>query len=78
MQEAVDVIPSKITDAMNQLLTRSVTDSEIHAALMEMEPTKAPGVDGMTALFYQTYWSTVGADLVAAIKSFFSLIAFAA
>ncbi|KAF7129273.1 hypothetical protein RHSIM_Rhsim10G0138700 [Rhododendron simsii] len=56
---------------MNRSLTRSVTDLEIHTALMDMGPTKAPRVDGMTALFYQSYWSTVGEDVVAAVKSFF-------
>lgn len=69
--EAVEGIPSKITESMNRSLTRPVTDAEIHAALLEMGPTKAPGVDGMTPLLYQSYWSTVGEDVVAAVRSFF-------
>ncbi|KAF7135390.1 hypothetical protein RHSIM_Rhsim08G0109800 [Rhododendron simsii] len=71
VQETVEAIPSKLTDDMNRSLTRSVTDLEIHTALMDMGPSKAPGVDGMTALFYHSYWSTVGEDVVAAVKSFF-------
>ncbi|KAH7842466.1 hypothetical protein Vadar_005620 [Vaccinium darrowii] len=54
--ETVEVIPNRVSTAMNNSLTRPVTDMEIHEALMEMGPNKAPGVDGMTALFYQSCW----------------------
>ncbi|KAG5563042.1 hypothetical protein RHGRI_005701 [Rhododendron griersonianum] len=47
------------------------TNSEILFALKGMGPTKAPGVDGMTPLFFQSYWPTVGDDVIAAVKSFF-------
>lgn len=38
---------------------------------MEMGPTKAPGVDGTTVLFYQSCLDSVGANVIDAIKSFF-------
>lgn len=70
-QETVEAIPNCVSDAMNRSLTRPVTDLEIHEALMMMGPTKAPGIDGMTALFYQSHWDIVGHDVCATIKSFF-------
>ncbi|KAH7853523.1 hypothetical protein Vadar_003559 [Vaccinium darrowii] len=47
MEHTTANIPSKVTSEMNSRLTRSVTAEEIHAALMAMHPTKAPGVDGI-------------------------------
>ncbi|KAH7839212.1 hypothetical protein Vadar_001285 [Vaccinium darrowii] len=68
---AINVTPTKITDTMDHNLIKPVSESEIFAMLKEMGPSKAPGIDSMTALFFQTYWTTIGADVVAAIKSFF-------
>ncbi|KAL5569345.1 hypothetical protein UlMin_025920 [Ulmus minor] len=32
---------------------------------------KAPGPDGMTSLFYKSYWQTVGGDVIALVQDFF-------
>ena len=57
-------MPSRVTDAMNDDLTRDYTEEEIKAALDSMGDLKAPGPGGMPALFYKKFWNIVGKDVV--------------
>ncbi|KAL9687816.1 hypothetical protein QQ045_032223 [Rhodiola kirilowii] len=49
---------------MNAMLTAPFSEVEIKRALFQMHPTKAPGLDGFPALFYQSNWDTVGRDII--------------
>ena len=54
---------------MNSKLTAIYTMEEVELAIKEMAPLKAPGLDGMPPLFYQTYWTDVGMDISHAVIS---------
>lgn len=60
----------KVTAEMNQMLCREVNDEEVKATLDGIGDLKAPGVDGMPALFYKQYWHIVGADITREVKNF--------
>ncbi|KAK3188197.1 hypothetical protein Dsin_027758 [Dipteronia sinensis] len=42
------------------LLDRPFTAEKVQKAIFHTFPTKAPGLDGLPALFYQKNWNTVG------------------
>lgn len=44
-------------------LIKDFSGEEILTAIKQMHPTKAPGLDGMSAIFFQKYWSIVGNDV---------------
>ena len=52
---------------MNAQLTDTFSVAKVEAALKEMALLKAPGLDGMPLLFYQSYWSLVSSDVIEAI-----------
>ncbi|CAM8965691.1 unnamed protein product [Rhodiola kirilowii] len=59
-----EAVPKLITEEMNERLKAPYTEGEVRRALFQMHPTKAPGLDGFPALFYQSNWSIVGGDVV--------------
>ena len=61
-----------VTPKMNGSLLCQLSGEEIQKALFQMNPSKAPGPDGMTALFFQKYWHIVGDDVSNAILDFFA------
>ncbi|XP_048605708.1 uncharacterized protein LOC106424118 [Brassica napus] len=70
IEEALAQVPSTITGAMNDNLIAPVTEWEVKLALFAMHPEKAPGPDGMTALFYQKFWDIVKEDLTLMVNQF--------
>ena len=44
-----------VTSEMNYDLHRPFSNEEVRVALFQMHPSKAPGPDGMSTLFYQKY-----------------------
>ena len=64
-----EIVPS-ISPQMNQILLRMATEEEVRLALFMMHPKKAPGPDGMTALFYQHSWHVIKKDVVEMVNNF--------
>ena len=60
-------VPTVITDEMNSSLSHAFEASEVHVALQQMIPLKAPGSDGKCPLFYQHFWGTVNHDVTSSI-----------
>lgn len=71
IDKVVDKVSRRVTTVMNQNLTKDFTAVEIHRALHQMFPTKAPSDDGMPALFFQKFWHIMGSDVVKSVLSFF-------
>ena len=63
IDEVTDAIPTRVTAEMNESLNRNFTREEVVIALKQIHPTKAPSPDGMSAIFYQKYWSIVGCSV---------------
>ncbi|CAA0841609.1 Unknown protein, partial [Striga hermonthica] len=67
----LQLITPAISHDMNQALLLPVEEDEIKSPLFSLHPDKAPGEDGMNALFYQHFWSLIKSDFISAVLSFF-------
>ena len=56
-------IQPAISKEMNEVLTREFTADEIQHAFKQMAPTTTLGLDGMSPIFYKTFWNIVGNDV---------------
>ncbi|KAK8461281.1 hypothetical protein SEVIR_1G007383v4 [Setaria viridis] len=57
-------VKRSVTQDMNTELMRPFTAEEIKRVLFQIGDLKAPGPDGMHAVFYKKYWELLGEDLV--------------
>jgi hypothetical protein len=58
--ELLSNISSRVTPAMNESLLREFSFDDIKEAINSMGDLKAPGPDGMPALFYKRFWELIG------------------
>ena len=59
-------------DEVNESLTREFTSEEVVATLKQIHPKKAPGPDGMSAVFFQKYRSIVSNNVIDMALNFFN------
>ena len=69
-EHILDGVGAVVTEEMRIDLARPYTSEEVDATTKDMAPLKAPRLDGMPHLFYQTYWSDVGMDVHQAVLSY--------
>jgi hypothetical protein len=70
MHVILDHVKESVSDEMNRKLLAPVSNEEIEKALFQMGPTKAPGPDGLPALFYQRHWPILKEEVCGAVKEF--------
>ncbi|KAM0859687.1 hypothetical protein ACQ4PT_047052 [Festuca glaucescens] len=70
MDELLDLVPTRVNQDMNTELDKTFSVEEVRAALFQMAPSKAPGVDGFTAGFFQRHWNLLKDDIVPAVLDF--------
>lgn len=68
VDDTIRHIAASVDEEMNQRLLQVPQDEEIREAAFAINPEKAPGPDGMTSLFYQRFWKTVGKDVCAMVR----------
>lgn len=61
-------IPSLVSSEDNKMLMSPFSLEEVRMAVFTMSPDKAPGLDGLTPLFFQKCWDFVGKDPLLALE----------
>lgn len=72
--ELLEGMEPRITDRMNQNLTKPVSDAEIKRAVKAIKSDSSPGSDGMTGHFFQQYWAVIGHQVTQEVRDFFLII----
>lgn len=69
--EMLELVNERISEEMNQRLTKPFEAEEVSNALFQIGPLKAPGPDGFPARFFQKNWDVLRDDVVKGVLGFF-------
>ncbi|GJW11619.1 hypothetical protein Tco_1577446, partial [Tanacetum coccineum] len=71
--QANDMFCNRLSEDVANSMIRDVTDKEIKEAMFSLGDNKAPGPDGYSASFFKDAWDIVVADVIKAIKEYFTI-----
>uniref|UniRef100_A0A453EWV6 Reverse transcriptase domain-containing protein n=1 Tax=Aegilops tauschii subsp. strangulata TaxID=200361 RepID=A0A453EWV6_AEGTS len=63
--------PQCISPAENAALTAPFTEEEVWEAINGMNPSSAPGPDGLPVKFFQTFWTAIKPEVMALFEEFY-------
>lgn len=61
-----------VSSTDNRLLLEEPSEQEIRRALLDINPDKAPGPDGMTSKLFQKFWREMRQDIIKLVRDFFA------
>ncbi|KAL0394970.1 UNVERIFIED_CONTAM: LINE-1 retrotransposable element O protein [Sesamum latifolium] len=70
VEEVLWSLDRQLTPAMSEALLQPFSAEEVSQALKQIHPLKSPGLDGMSPIFFQKYWSIVGPDVCSSVLDF--------
>ena len=73
-EDTTQFISTTISKEMNAQLVSAFNAWEVQEAIKQMALLKAPGLDGMPPLFYQTYWDLVGDEVTSSVLHFLNSV----
>lgn len=65
------MVDERISEEEKGELTKDISKEEIKAALIQMNPLKATGLDGFNVFFFQRYWDVVKNEVCNCVFNFF-------
>lgn len=64
-------VPSIITEEQNSALIAIPDSSKIWQAVIALDPSSAPGSNGITGHFFQSCWDIIHNEVLSAVQDFF-------
>jgi hypothetical protein len=61
--EMLEKVPSRVAQSMNERLLAPFTAEEVKKANFSIGDFKAPGPDGLHAIFYKKFWNICGEEI---------------